>query len=134
MEFSEYVRDMDGRTGAVVTTFPEQGKFHVDWFDGSQSTESLADERQENDDRDWWWVRLLDRATATRCRDAVRAWTGDNAATLHEPGFHADGWTIALESGPEDWTIKISEPGVAQWPAGVAVEPLNHWALSVFVD
>lgn len=134
MKFPEYVRDKDGRTGAVVSTFPEYGKFHVDWLDGSQSTERLSDERQEDDDRDWWWVRMLDRATVDKCLELVKAWdpTYMDDAKVYEPGFHADGWVIALDGGMEEWPIRISEPGAVPWPAGVAVEPLNHWALSVF--
>jgi hypothetical protein len=125
VEFPEYVRDMDGRTGEVTGRFPEYGKFNVEWFDGSGSTERLTGDGRN-------WTALISRKTATECLDAVRKWTRDDTATLYDPGFHADGWVIALEGGSYEWPILITQDESVVWPDGVKVEALNHWALSLY--
>lgn len=76
--------------------------------------------------------------------------------TLHEPGFHADAWTIACE-GIENWTLyafvggfdeevyhlAVDEFGVQRaremaqqkgvpCPAGVFVEAVNHWCVGLY--
>ena len=125
---AEYVRKRDtGRIGEVTQRFPHLGKFNVEWFDGDKSTEQLSGEGEA-----WSW--LMSRETATAALEIVRTWTEDSSAALYEPGFHTNAWVIALEGGPYEWPIHISEPGKVEWPAGVWVEPLNHWALSLYLD
>jgi hypothetical protein len=125
MEFPEYVRDMYGRTGAVVDRFPKYGKFSVEWFGGEESSERLSEEGQN-------WTALISRTVATECLDVVRKWTRDDTATLYDPGFHADGWVIALEGGPYEWPVLMAQDESVVWPDGVKVEALNHWALSLY--
>lgn len=91
-------------------------------------------------------------------RGAPRA----DGPTLYEPGFHDRGWTVAWEGGPFEWTVLFPHGGVDEemtelvaqaaaefgfepresrvpdvsdrLPAGVGVEPLNHWAVAIFTD
>jgi hypothetical protein len=123
----EYVRESEtGQPGMVTRRFPVHGKFNVEWSDGSETTESLSGEGEQ-----WEW--LMGRETATLCLDVVRKFTGDDAAALYEPGFHANGWVIALEGGPYEWPIHISEPGKVTWPEGVWVEPVNNWSIALYL-
>jgi hypothetical protein len=48
--------------------------------------------------------------------------------TLYEPGFHADGWTIAWEGNPE-WTLQALQDKKIK---GVFTEPVNHWCLGLY--
>lgn len=60
-----------------------------------------------------------------------------NPMTLHEPGFHTDGWSISWEGyrGETEWPMVISE---AQYlrkidlPDEVFVEPVAAWCLGVY--
>jgi hypothetical protein len=80
---------------------------------------------------------------------------------LYEPGHHSDTWTIAWEEGPDEWVHTLGggsaegdrvlraqtaaefgvDPGnlvaattrpAAVMPAGVYVEPVNHWSVAVY--
>jgi hypothetical protein len=84
-------------------------------------------------------------------------WHADKPA-LYPPGFHAEGWTIAWDGGPEDWThaafggtfdesayqaarergvgvneaVKLASANEFPPPAGVFVESLNNWCLCMY--
>ena len=53
---------------------------------------------------------------------------------VYEPGFHADGWVIAWEGGPEDWSVRVSEP--AEYGGldlgKLRLEPLNNWSVGIY--
>lgn len=57
---------------------------------------------------------------------------------LYEPGFHADGWVIAWEGGPDDWSVRVSEPvkyGGLDLDNGRGrrrLEPLNNWSVGIY--
>lgn len=72
--------------------------------------------------------RQAERALATVTAKFAEGIEFFGPPKLYEPGFHADGWTIAWESGPENWVGYTFEcPGV--W-----FEPVNHWCLAVLRD
>ena len=53
--------------------------------------------------------------------------------TVYEPGFHADGWTIAAEGGaPYYWTPQASEVLNGDHSGPVFHEPINHWLLGLY--
>lgn len=125
MEFPEYVSmvGVDDLWGTVTETCPT-GVFHVEWSDGDETDERLHREGEN-------WTRFLSRAVVMECRDIVRAWTRDDTATAYDPGHEGPYWVISLEGGPDNWPYQISE--TVQWPAGVWVEPVNHFALGLHV-
>jgi len=130
MDFPEFIQSVGyGTTGAVTHKYPKLGKFDVEWFDERQSTERISFEGDV-------WVRLIDRKTAEAALAVVQNWMppGYDPVRLYEPGFHADGWVIAMDGGPEDWPIHLSDSGSVKWPAGVGVEALNHWSLSLYTE
>lgn len=84
----------------------------------------------------------LTREKAEECLATVREWLvkkdgqwAADEAKLYEPGFHCNGWAIALEGGPEEWPWHISQDvGEEGWPDGVFVEPGASWYLSLHVE
>lgn len=53
---------------------------------------------------------------------------------LYEPGYHADGWVIAWDGGPEDWTSEAAEhlrsiPQLTKYD--IWVEAINHWSIAI---
>lgn len=94
----------------------------------------------------------LTKAKAEACLRAVEkqfegmfepdAGPGDRP-TLYEPGFHADGWTIAWEA---HWTWPVvafvggpsaDVPGEFRSvpkPSGVHTEAVNHWCLGLYLE
>lgn len=84
----------------------------------------------------------LTREQAEECLATVREWlvkidgqqTADEAK-LYDPGFHCNGWAIALEGGPEDWPWRVSQDvGEEGWPDGVFAEPGSNWYLGLYVE
>lgn len=84
----------------------------------------------------------LTREQAEASLKIVRTWLARkhsqwaaNNATLYEPGFHCDGWAIALDGGPEDWPWHVSQDiGEKDWPIGVYAEPGSRWYLGLYPD
>lgn len=83
--------------------------------------------------------RQLTKRQAKAClrivREWIAAWDEDTAqdVKLYEPGFHADGWTVALEGGPEDWAYAITYAEGVTWPRGVHVETVSgSWCLGLY--
>lgn len=80
-----------------------------------------------------------------------RAWThtadGDRLPdeflpTLYEPGFHADGWTVGWDGGPDNWPhmsvmgrvddVSGREFEPATFPPGVAADALDNVILTLY--
>jgi hypothetical protein len=73
-------------------------------------------------------------ATVREWLVAKGSWDADEVE-LYEPGFHCNGWAIALEGGPEEWPWHVSQDvGEEGWPDGVFAEPVNHWCLGLYVE
>lgn len=109
-------------------------------------------------------TRLLRARLARAALAAVKAqFAADideigHAPVLYEPGFHARGWTIAWNGGPEEWTLRAfqgyfdsaayrkhrddgADPTTAcdlattnnhPAPTGVWAEPVNSWCLAIY--
>lgn len=76
----------------------------------------------------------ISKIEANRVRKAVVAFLGTEDVTLYGPGFHASGWTLALE-GDYDWPILVSEAvraGEIEISDAVFVEPVSGWALGLY--
>ena len=75
--------------------------------------------------------------TAGDCLLIVQSWLGDprtgGEAKLYPPGFHCNGWAVALEGGPEDWPWHISQDESVEWPPNVLVEPGASWYLGLYL-
>lgn len=82
-------------------------------------------------------TKQLTREQAETCLKIVDDWlsmaTGGAqwGPKLYEPGFHCNGWAIALEGGPEDWPWHVSQEGI--WPKDVFVEPGSSWYLGLYL-
>jgi len=82
-------------------------------------------------------TKTITEAQAQQCLKTVAIWIEENAGggydpALYEPGFHADGWTIALEGIAHiEWPWTISQDESVTWPEGVRVEAGSHWYLSL---
>lgn len=127
MKFPEFVRHTDYHMSGVVgrERNEETGEFRVEWSSGEEEWLPLSGEGSG-------WERMLDRSTVADCLKVVKEWAGEpNNAMMHDPGFHAEAWTISMEEGPYEWVYEAVE-GV-DWPDGVFVEPLNHWAMCLYV-
>lgn len=81
----------------------------------------------------------LTREQAEACLKIAQDWVGLRAGPgwsdemkLYEPGFHCDGWAIALEGGPEDWPWHVSQAEDI-WPQGVFAEAGSDWYLGLYV-
>lgn len=74
---------------------------------------------------------------AKACLDLVKEWIERKAGPgwepkLYEPGFHAEGWTIALEGLADlEWPWTMSQDKSVPWPDGVWVEAGSDWYLSL---
>jgi len=73
----------------------------------------------------WQATRVLAAVCAKYAEEIQHGW---GEPKLYEPGFHAEGWTVAWESGPEGWLY------AAQGLRGLWTEPVSHWCLAVFCD
>lgn len=77
---------------------------------------------------------------ASVCLEITKGWiarTDPSAAAdlaLYPPGFHADGYTIALEGGPEDWPWHLTQDETITMPGGIFAEPVNGWCLGLYPD
>jgi hypothetical protein len=77
----------------------------------------------------------ISEGDARTCLKIVTEWLAQEAASgldpvLYDPGFHAEGWTIALEGIADvQWPMAISGDASVTWPEGVWVEPVNEWCL-----
>jgi hypothetical protein len=72
------------------------------------------------------------RAEAVAAKLAAHFGTAPDAFTVHEPGFHSGGWTIAAEEGvPYYWTPQASEL-LNDLNDGLFYEPVNHWCLGIY--
>lgn len=80
-------------------------------------------------------MRQVSKRQAEQVLAAVKAKYAEDveyfgAPKLYPPGFHASGWTVAWECGPEDWVYRYTD--YAQ--PGLFLEPVNHWCLGVYRD
>lgn len=129
MEFPEYVRHAEvSMWGSVTETDAESGRFWIEWQNGEREWVQLSEEGAV-------WVRMLDRVKVAECLAAVKAWAPDASdANMYVPGFHSDAWVIAMEEGPYEWPMLANhEDTGVKWPDGVFTEPLNHWAMCLYV-
>jgi hypothetical protein len=79
----------------------------------------------------------LTREQAEACLTIVQSWIGDphtaGRAKLYEPGFHCDGWAIAMDGGPFEWPYQVTEAMYPNgWPDGVFAEPGSNWYLGLY--
>lgn len=80
---------------------------------------------------------VITKTQAAECLAIVQAWVNEKSGPgwdpqLYPPGFHANGWTIALEGSFEDWPYRMSEDETITWPRGVWVEAGNTWYLGLY--
>lgn len=81
-------------------------------------------------------MKNLTKAKALRVQAMIIEFLGTDEVRLYEPGFHADGWTLALE-GDYDWPMRVSEALFLKeisLPADVFVEPVNGWCLGLYPE
>jgi hypothetical protein len=52
--------------------------------------------------------------------------------TPYKPGHEGPMWVLSLESGPEDWAIRITEDLRDRWPNGVHAEAVYSWCLGLY--
>jgi hypothetical protein len=78
----------------------------------------------------------MDKETVERVAATLRAhysvpgvWT--YAFPVYEPDFHADGWTIADEEGPDNWVYEAAQIIQSAGLVDVYVEAVNHWCITV---
>ena len=64
------------------------------------------------------------KAVAAKYADHISSYGSE--PKVYEPGFHARGWTVAWDGGPEEWPFQ--DYGVP----GVWTEPINHWSIAVY--
>lgn len=74
---------------------------------------------------------------AVRQRFAAYLEHDPQGPTLYEPGYHTDGWVIAWQGGPEDWTALVGDyvskvPQLSKY--GIWTEAVNHWSIAIVRD
>lgn len=135
VEFPEYVRRMEGEDltdlGAVTKTFPESGRFRVEWYSGG--VEGTV-EHVDGHGKVWW--PTLTRAVAEECQPIAQGYVDRIAGpgwdvALYPPGHEGPFWALSLE-GAEDWAMMIGHDDTVTWPGGVFTEAVHSWCLGLY--
>jgi hypothetical protein len=122
---------------------PPDGSDHYrsGWDDGLEAAMDAV--REELEDQEGTPVSedetpQLTREQAEACLKIAKDWVALRAGSgwsdemkLYEPGFHCDGWAIAL-TGLKSWPWHVTQDAAVSWPVRVYAEAVNDWCLGLY--